>query len=64
MKFKKCAVMLNFETSAYAFYYLIVESYVTAQAKLQKAQDTTTDDLDSSVDCHGRPIRRLNLNYS
>ena len=56
--------MLNFETGAYAFYYLIIESYVTAQAKLQKAQDTTTDDLDSSVDCHGRPIRRLNLNYS
>ena len=55
--------MLNFKISAYTFYYLIIESYVTAQAKLQKAQDTTTDDLDSTVDCHGRPIRRLSVNY-
>ena len=49
--------MLNFETGDYAFYYFSIESYVTAQAKLQQAQDTTTEDLDSSVDCHGRPIR-------
>ena len=27
----KCAVMLNFETGAYAFYYLITEAYVAAQ---------------------------------
>ena len=55
--------MLNFETGAYACYYLIIESYIAAQAKLQQAQDTTTDDLDSTVDCHGRPIRRLSVNY-
>ena len=54
--------MLNFET--YAFYYLIIESYVAAQAKLQQTQDTTTDDLDSSFDGHSRPIRRLSVNYS